>query len=87
MTAWIQGMWIGLRGMRGTVRGVYMGYGGLGLGALKDGSTCSSSPNTPYRRIPLSPSFPSGDEPGNGEGELDSERQAQFYFLVLQTCT
>ena len=29
------------------MRGVFMGYGCLGLGACKEGSSCSSSPNTP----------------------------------------
>jgi len=43
------------------MRGVYMGYGGLGLGAFKEGSSCSSSPNTPYLCVPLSPSLPSGE--------------------------
>ena len=60
--------------------GVFVGYGGFGLGAYKEGSYCSSSPNTPYLRIPLSPSFPSRElcyGPGNGEGELDSERQSR----------
>ena len=57
--------------------GVFMGYGGLGFGARKEGSSCSSSSVTPYLCIPLSPSFPSGElyyEPGNSEGELDSKR-------------
>ena len=29
------------------MRGVFMGYGGLGLGVCKEGSSCSSSPNIP----------------------------------------
>ena len=61
-----------------------VGYGGLGLGAYKEGSSCSSSPNTPYLRIPLSPSFPSRKlcyELGNGKGELDSERQSRELSL------
>ena len=71
---------IGLRWRIGIMRGVFMGYGGLGLGAYKEGLSCLSSPNTPYPRVPLSPSFPSGElcyEPGNGEGEFDSERQTR----------
>ena len=32
---------------RGVMRGVFMGYGGLGSGACKEGSSCSSSSNTP----------------------------------------
>ena len=71
---------IGLRWRIGIVCRVFMGNGGLGLGAYKEGPSCSSSPNTPYLHVPLSPSFPSGElcyEPGNGEGEFDSERQTR----------
>jgi hypothetical protein len=28
-----------------------MGFGGLGLGAYKEGSSCSLSPNAPYLRV------------------------------------
>jgi hypothetical protein len=59
------------------MRGVFMGYRSLGLG---EGSSCSSSPNAPYIRVSLSASFPSGElcyEPGNDEGELNSEWQTR----------
>ena len=52
------------------MREVFMGYGGL---SYKEGSSFSSSPNTPYLRITLFPSFPCGElgyEPEDGEGEL-----------------
>lgn len=64
------------------MRGVFMGYGGL---SYKEGSSFSSSPNTPYLRVTLLPSFPSGElcyEPENGEDELDSERQTRQALLV-----
>jgi len=51
-----------------------------GLGTFKEGSSCSSSPKTPYLCVPLSLSLPSGElcyGPENGEGELDSERQTR----------
>ena len=36
------GISIGLRWRREVMRRVFMGYGGLGLGAFKEGSGCSS---------------------------------------------
>ena len=68
------GVPVRLRGWKGMMRGVFMGYGGLSYLSYKEGSSFSSSPNTPYLRVTLLPSFPSRElcyKPENGEGELD----------------
>ena len=60
-----------------------MRHGGLGLGAYKEGSSCSSLANTHPtfgNRVTLSHSFPSRElcyEPENSEGDLESERQTR----------
>ena len=70
---------------RDNARSVY-GLWRSWLGAFKEGSSCSSSPNTPYLFVPLSPSLPSGElcyGPENGEGELDSERHSLSLVRVF----